>query len=105
MIVLTRCESERRRKVSLKRKQSTFEERFPARTSPAVETLAGNLRRIRLKRHLSQDGLAALIEGVDQTTISLIENSRSNPTLAMIEAIAVALETTVVDLLDPAAKR
>ncbi len=46
-----------------------------------------------------------MIEGVDQRAISLIENSRSNPTLAMIEAIAAALETTVVDLLDPASER
>jgi transcriptional regulator with XRE-family HTH domain len=67
--------------------------------------LAANVRRVRLERQLSQDGLASLIEGVDQRAISLIENSRSNPTLAMIEAIAAALETTVVDLLEPAAKR
>jgi transcriptional regulator with XRE-family HTH domain len=70
-----------------------------------VEALAANVRRIRLERQLSQDGLAALIDGVDQRAISLIENSRSNPTLVMIEAIAEALETTVVDLLDPGAKR
>jgi transcriptional regulator with XRE-family HTH domain len=89
----------------LKRKQSTFEERFPARASPAVTTLAANVRRVRLERQLSQDGLASLIGGVDQRAISLIENSRSNPTLAMIEAIAAALETTVIDLLDPASKR
>ena len=38
---------------------------------------------------------------VDQTAISLIENSRSNPTVAMLEAIAEALEVTVIELIDP----
>jgi transcriptional regulator with XRE-family HTH domain len=83
--------------------KSTFEERFPLRESAALQTLAANVRRIRLEKELSQGSLASLITGVDQRAISLIENSRSNPTLTMIEAIAEALEVTVLELLDPGA--
>lgn len=83
------------------RKQTTtFEERFPARASPTLEALAANVRRIRLDKQLSQDKLASMVQ-VDQTAISLIENSRSNPTVAMLEAIAEALEVTVIELIDP----
>jgi transcriptional regulator with XRE-family HTH domain len=67
-----------------------------------LEALAANVRRIRLDRELSQDKLASLVQ-VDQTAISLIENSRSNPTVAMLEAIAEALEVTVIELIDPSA--
>lgn len=76
----------------LARKQTTFEERFPARASPTLKVLAANVRRIRLERGLSQQKLASLIE-VDQRAISVIENSRSNPTVAMLDAIAEALES------------
>jgi transcriptional regulator with XRE-family HTH domain len=82
--------------------KSTFEDRFPPRESATLQTLAANVRRIRTEKELSQGSLASLIKGVDQRAISLIENSRSNPTLTMIEAIAEALEVTVLELLDPA---
>jgi transcriptional regulator with XRE-family HTH domain len=85
-----------------KQKTTTFEERFPARDSPTLATLAENVLRLRGDRGLSQAGLAALIDGVDQRAISLLENSRANPTLLMIEAVAEALEVTVAELLDPA---
>jgi transcriptional regulator with XRE-family HTH domain len=85
----------------LARKQkTTFEARFPARDSPTIAALAANVRRIRLDRKLSQDGLASLA-AVDQTAISLIENGRANPTATMIEAIADALGATVVELVSP----
>jgi transcriptional regulator with XRE-family HTH domain len=83
--------------------KSTFEERFPPRESAALQTLAANLRRIRTEKGMSQGSLASSIKGVDQTAISLIENSRSNPALTMIEAIAEALGVTVLELLDPGA--
>jgi transcriptional regulator with XRE-family HTH domain len=66
-----------------------------------LSALAANVRRIRLERDLSQDKLASLVQ-VDQTAISLIENSRSNPTVTMLEAIAEALEVTVIELIDAA---
>jgi transcriptional regulator with XRE-family HTH domain len=84
-----------------RKKTTTFEERFPTRASPTLSALAANVRRIRLERDLSQDKLASLVQ-VDQTAISLIENSRSNPTVTMLEAIAEALEVTVIELIDAA---
>jgi DNA-binding XRE family transcriptional regulator len=84
-----------------RKKTTTFEERFPTRSSPTLSALAANVRRIRLERDLSQDKLASLVQ-VDQTAISLIENSRSNPTVTMLEAIAEALEVTVIELIDAA---
>jgi DNA-binding XRE family transcriptional regulator len=87
-----------------KRKKKTnkpFAKRFRERTWPAAKVLAENVRRARAGLDLTQGELAGRIAKADQATIGLIEKARSNPTLRMIEAIAVALDTTPSDLLRP----
>jgi transcriptional regulator with XRE-family HTH domain len=86
--------------------QKPFKDRFPARKSAAVRTLAVNIRRLRKQRGWSQDALAREA-GVDQNAVSLIENRRANPTIVAIEGLAKALDVPVVELLapEPKAKR
>jgi transcriptional regulator with XRE-family HTH domain len=75
-----------------------FRKRFPARDSAAVRALAANLRRLRKARDWSQDQLAAELE-MEQNAVSLLENSRSNPTLLLIEQMAEVFGVPVSELL------
>ncbi|OHA30462.1 MAG: DNA-binding protein, partial [Candidatus Taylorbacteria bacterium RIFCSPHIGHO2_12_FULL_42_34] len=52
--------------------------------------LGGNLRKLRLKKNMSQGDLATVL-GVDRAYISNIENGRMNPTLSTLEKVAKAL--------------
>jgi transcriptional regulator with XRE-family HTH domain len=63
-----------------------------------VKALAANVRALRKSREWSQDRLAAEV-GVEQNVISLVENGRSNPTILLIESIALALEARIDELL------
>jgi transcriptional regulator with XRE-family HTH domain len=78
--------------------RKTFEKRFPSRDSAAVKALAANVRGLRKIKEWSQDRLAAEV-GVEQNVISLVENGRSNPTILLIESIALALEVRIEELL------
>jgi transcriptional regulator with XRE-family HTH domain len=60
--------------------------------------LGQNLRKFRLKKNLSQDNLAKILD-VDRAYISNIENGRMNPTLSTLEKIAKALEISSSELL------
>lgn len=80
-----------------------FKERFPARDSAAVKTLAANIRRLRKLKGWSQDRLAAELD-VEQNAISLLENGRSNPTVMMVEAIARIFGVRTAELLEPSPK-
>lgn len=77
--------------------RSGFGKRFPARNSQIAKTLARNVRRLRKERGWTQDELAAKIK-VEQTAISLIENSRANPTLHTLESLATAFKILFIDL-------
>ena len=66
----------------------------------AAEIFGDNVRRTRLRRSLSLEALAADI-GVSYSYLGEIERARRNPTLGIIERIALALETTPADLLSP----
>jgi transcriptional regulator with XRE-family HTH domain len=77
--------------------RSGFGKRFPARNSPVSRTLGANVRRLRKERGWTQDDLAAETN-VEQAAISLIENSRANPTLQMLEGIARAFDVAFVEL-------
>jgi ribosome-binding protein aMBF1 (putative translation factor) len=79
-----------------------FSERFPARDSTAVRALAENVRRSRVAKKWSQERLFDEA-GIEQASISLIENGRANPTLRAIESIAAALGIEVSELLEPPA--
>jgi transcriptional regulator with XRE-family HTH domain len=52
--------------------------------------VGGNIRRIRLRRALSQEELASR-SGMDRAAIPLIENGTFTVTLAMVETLALAL--------------
>ncbi|WP_249780399.1 helix-turn-helix transcriptional regulator [Bradyrhizobium sp. dw_411] len=82
------------------RQQKPFGERFPARESAALQTLAANLRKLRADRGWSQDALASAAK-IDQNAVSLIENCRSNPTVTAVENLAEALGVPVAELLTP----
>jgi transcriptional regulator with XRE-family HTH domain len=60
--------------------------------------LGENLKKLRIKKNLSQGDLAKKLE-VDRAYISNIENGRMNPTLSTLEKIADALEISIKDLV------
>ena len=60
--------------------------------------LAANLRRLRAQIGLSQEEFANC-HGFDRTYISGIERAVRNPTIAVVERLASALHTDVVELL------
>jgi DNA-binding XRE family transcriptional regulator len=60
--------------------------------------LGDNLRKLRLKKNLSQGDLATALN-VDRAYISNIENGRMNPTLSTLEKIAKALGISSSELL------
>lgn len=60
--------------------------------------LGENLRKWRVKKHMSQGDLATALN-VDRAYISNIENGRMNPTLATLEKIAGALGISTSELL------
>ncbi len=62
------------------------------------ERLGENLRKLRLKKDMSQGDLATALN-VDRAYISNIENGRMNPTLRTLERIAKALGISSSKLL------
>lgn len=61
-------------------------------------TLAGNLRRLRAARELSQEALAELC-GLHRTYVGSVERRERNVTLSTLEAFAHALDVSVPILL------
>jgi transcriptional regulator with XRE-family HTH domain len=61
--------------------------------------LGENLRKLRLKKKISQGGLASSLN-VDRAYISNIENGRMNPTLSTLEKLANALNVPSSKLLE-----
>ena len=62
----------------------------------AQALVARNLRRLRVGRSLSQEALAA-DAGIDRTYVSRLERGLENPTVAMLEQMADALDATIVE--------
>ena len=63
------------------------------------QRLAVNMKRLRKERGWSQEALAAEA-GLDRTYISGIERKVKNPTVTVVDRVAVALKCSVGDLLD-----
>jgi transcriptional regulator with XRE-family HTH domain len=63
------------------------------------ERLAVNMKRLRKDRGWSQEALAGEC-GLDRTYISGIERVVKNPTITVIERVALALSVRLGDLLD-----
>jgi transcriptional regulator with XRE-family HTH domain len=62
----------------------------------ARELVAWNLRRLRVGRGLAQDALA-VDAAIDRTYVSRLERNMENPTVAVLERIAQALEAEIVE--------
>jgi transcriptional regulator with XRE-family HTH domain len=63
----------------------------------ARELVAWNVRRIRVLRGISSEGLAAA-SGVDRAYVSRIERGVANPTVDVVEKIAKVLAVEVAQL-------
>ncbi len=59
--------------------------------------VAANLRRVRQKRGLSQEALAALA-GLNRNYVGMIERQENSPTVDVIERVAAALDIDPVEL-------
>jgi transcriptional regulator with XRE-family HTH domain len=62
--------------------------------------VAWNLRRIRVERGFSQESLA-VDAGVDRTYVGGIERQEFNPTIDLLDRLAVALSVDLSDLIAP----
>jgi transcriptional regulator with XRE-family HTH domain len=67
----------------------------PSKPQPLKLGMA--IRRLRKERGLTQEGLAHAA-GSTTATISSIERGRSNPNWSTVEAIASALDTSMVEI-------
>ena len=63
------------------------------------DRLAANMKRLRKERGWSQEALADAA-GLDRTYISGIERKVKNPTITVVDRVAVALGCRLGDLLD-----
>ena len=61
--------------------------------------MAVNMKRLRKERGWSQEALAEEA-GLDRTYISGIERVVKNPTITVVDRVAVALKCSLGDLLD-----
>jgi transcriptional regulator with XRE-family HTH domain len=64
----------------------------------ATAIVAWNLRRLRVKRDLSQEALA-VDAGVDRSYVGRIERGVENPTVETLDRLAKALEVPAAELL------
>ena len=60
----------------------------------AQALVARNLRRLRVARGLSQENLA-VDAGIDRTYVSRLERGLENPTVALLEQLAAALDAGI----------
>ncbi len=72
-----------------------------ARVRPWLRYLAGNVRALRVRQGLTQEGLGDQA-GVEPRYIQDIERARANPTIAILVALADALRVDPRRLLRPA---
>ncbi|WP_243746574.1 helix-turn-helix domain-containing protein [Zavarzinia compransoris] len=61
--------------------------------------MARNLRRLRLLKGVSQENLA-MDAGIDRTYVSRLEREMENPTVAVLETLAVALEIGIGEFFE-----
>jgi transcriptional regulator with XRE-family HTH domain len=65
----------------------------------AQVVVARNIRRIRVMREVSQEGLAA-DAAVDRTYVSRLERGIENPTVGVLERLASALNCKLAEFFD-----
>lgn len=64
----------------------------------ARELLAWNMRRLRVERGLSQEKLA-LDSGIDRTYVSRLERRIENPSIGIVEKLALTLGVPIAQML------
>lgn len=62
------------------------------------KNLAANSRRLRESRGLSQQGLANLA-AIPRPTLTSLESGRANPTLSVLNKVALALQVSIEELI------
>ncbi len=62
----------------------------------AKQLVAWNLRRLRVARGVAQEALAVDAE-IDRTYVSRLERYMENPTVAVLERLATALDVEIVE--------
>jgi len=62
------------------------------------KTLGQNIKRIRLKKRMSQGDICRAID-IDRSYMSAIESGKKNVTLVVLEKLANALDVSVDELL------
>lgn len=60
----------------------------------ARELVAWNVRRLRVERGIAQEALAVDAE-IDRTYVGRVERGLENPTVAVLERLAAALEVSI----------
>ncbi len=65
---------------------------------PPLNVAVQNINRLRKSEHVPQFELS-LRAGCSRTQINPIENKEVNPTILLLNEIALALDTTVIELL------
>jgi len=66
------------------------------------QLLAANVKKLRVAKELSQEGLAVEAK-IERSHLGRIERARLDPTLAIIDRIAKALGVNIPALFDPSA--
>jgi transcriptional regulator with XRE-family HTH domain len=69
----------------------------------AAALVAWNLRRLRVKRGLSQEALAADAD-VDRSYVGRLERAQENPTIGILERIAATLNAELAEFFRTPAK-
>jgi transcriptional regulator with XRE-family HTH domain len=62
----------------------------------AQALVARNLRRLRVLRGVSQENLA-VDAGIDRTYVSRLERGLENPTVGVVERLAIALSAPIIE--------
>jgi transcriptional regulator with XRE-family HTH domain len=62
----------------------------------AQQLVAHNIRKLRVRQNLSQENLA-VDAGIDRTYVSRLERGIENPTVAVLERLAAALESDIAE--------
>lgn len=78
---------------------STGKSGYPLQTREARRRIATNVRRLRMERGLSQEGMAELAD-FHRTYVSQLERSVTNISIDGLERLAMALEVDIVALLE-----
>jgi transcriptional regulator with XRE-family HTH domain len=70
--------------------------RFLAFFMDAIAAVARNLRRLRVRKQISQEALA-VDASIDRTYVSRLERGMENPTVAVLERLASALGVEIAE--------